>query len=119
MSKQAKTAKKSLTIRQAQIKAASLMRSFDTSMARIKKETATVADTVEQFRSIVLPALEQANNPSKEEPAAKAKSGKAKAKSGKANGKAEARNPSSAAQNAKPPVKGRPTIKAAISTSAC
>ncbi|KKK83542.1 hypothetical protein LCGC14_2792350, partial [marine sediment metagenome] len=117
MNTKAKAASRSLTPKQADIKAASLIRGIDNSVARIKKEAASIADAAKQLKKSVLPALSNpkakasAKIPAKKAsvriPAKKA-SAKASAK------KAPAQSPSKAAQKAKPPVKGRPTIKEAI-----
>ncbi len=135
MNTKAKAASRSLTPKQADIKAASLIRGIDNSVARIKKEAASIADAAKQLKKSVLPALSNpkakasAKIPAKKAsvriPAKKAsakasaKKASAKASAKKAPAKASAKkapaqSPSKAAQKAKPPVKGRPTIKEAI-----
>ena len=144
MSKNTKAASKPLTERQAQIKGASLLRGIDNSVARIRKETASIAEASEQLKVTVMPALSnragkesapkkaapakpkvkkaapaKAKKPAPVKQAAPAKAKKpapAKAKKpAKAAQKAKpVQTPSKAAQKAKPPVEGRPTIKEAI-----
>jgi hypothetical protein len=109
-----------LTPKQANIKATSLIRGIDNSVARIRKETASIADATSQLKKTVLPALSnteaKAKAPAKkakEKAKAPAKKAKAPAKKAKEK-KTPAQSPSKAAQKAKPPVEGRPTIKEAI-----
>jgi hypothetical protein len=51
---------KALTQKQAEIKGTSLIRGIDNSVARIRKETASIADATSQFKRVVLPALSNA-----------------------------------------------------------
>ena len=128
MSTKAKPASKPLTPKQAKIKAVSLLRGMDNSVARVKKEAASMADAASQLKK-VLPALSNVMKPAvnaapkksapkksapkKSAPKKVCNPQKSAPKKG-ATKKSAAQNPSKAAQNAKPPVEGRPTIKEAI-----
>ena len=105
MSKKTKNAPKRLTRRQAEIKADKIFRGLDNSIARIKKETASMAEGAEVLKRDVLPALSQDDAPAKkpEAPAKPVRKAKPKAPAKPVRkAKPKAPSKSSRAQSAKP-----------------
>ena len=128
--KSTKAGKKPLTRRQAEIKAAQLIRGIDNSVARIKKETARITSSASELKKRVIPALSKVEEPkkatskkaAKKDPAPKAKAAKKaapkKSAPAKKNGKAPAKSVKAVkAVKMKDPVAGRPTIKEACTVA--